>query len=88
MTNQRKDRMSGLINMVEQYVLGIWKKEPTRVVAVVVAAVVFAAAKAGIVVSAVSVEHAVAYIIPILVGGELTRAHVTPAVNVPAVKVP
>lgn len=52
---------------------------PARTVSIVVAVVVFVAAKVGVVVDQQSLGTALAYAIPILVGGEVTHRNVTPA---------
>lgn len=57
----------------------LWKSNPARVVAFVASAVVFVAAKFGIVVPEQTVLEALAYIVPILFGGEVTRGLVSPA---------
>ncbi len=56
----------------------LWATEPTLVISALVAAVVFVCAKLGIVVNAVGIEQAIAYIIPILVGGVAVRSKVSP----------
>lgn len=56
----------------------LWTTEPVRVVSALVALVVFAAAKAGVVLDARAVEEALALALPVVLGGELARARVTP----------
>lgn len=64
-----------MIDRVKQ----LWAREPARVVAVLVAVIVFAASKAGVVLDERSVADALVLILPVLVGGEVTRASVSPA---------
>jgi len=56
----------------------LWAREPARITSLLAAIVVFAAAKAGVVIDAQSVGSAVALIVPILLAGESTRRHVVP----------
>lgn len=56
----------------------LWATEPTRVTTLLVAIVVFAAAKLGLVIDTQNVGEALALLLPILLGGELVRAQVTP----------
>jgi hypothetical protein len=63
-------------------VKSLWAKEPTRVVSVVAAAVVFVAAKVGVIVPVESVANAIAFAVPLLIGGELIRTQVSPAIPV------
>lgn len=67
----------------------LWAKEPARVVSVTVAGVVFVCAKAGIIVPVESVGAAVAFALPLLLGGELIRSQVSPAAtSIPIPSVP
>ena len=59
-----------------------YSKEPSRVNAFLAAAVVFAFAKAGVVIPETDVLTAVAYGVPFLLGGELTRQKVVPVVKI------
>lgn len=56
-----------------------WTTEPVRLTALLVAAVVFAAAQLDIVLDPLDVGEAIAVLLPILLGGELARAKVSPA---------
>ena len=55
-----------------------WRWYPARCIALVTSVAVFVAAKAGVVVPEQSIVHAVAYVLPILLGGEATHRRVTP----------
>jgi hypothetical protein len=55
-----------------------WKREPVRVTSIAVSIVVFACAKAGVVIPEVDIVKDVALTLPILLGGQLARAKVTP----------
>lgn len=57
---------------------GLYAREPVRVAAAVVSAVVFVAAKAGLVLDAQTTAVAAAIVLPILLGGEVARKKVTP----------
>lgn len=57
----------------------LWTTEPTRVIALAVAVIVFVAAKLGLVVDEQNVGEALALVLPVLLGGELTRSKVSPA---------
>lgn len=70
--------MSVITNFVNA-VKNLWATEPTRVIAAVTGAVVFVAANFGLVVQEASVTTAVAALLVILLGGEVTRSKVTPA---------
>ncbi len=59
----------------------LWQANPVRITAVIAAAVIGAAAKLGIVVDEQSVTGVIALIVPVLLGGEVARAKVTPAVH-------
>lgn len=61
----------------------LWAKEPARVVSGVAAVAVFVCAKIGVVVPAESITSAVAFALPLLLGGELIRSQVTPVSTVP-----
>lgn len=61
----------------------LWAKEPARVVSVTVAALVFVAAKLGVVVPQESIATAVAFALPLLLGGELIRSQVSPVASTP-----
>lgn len=58
--------------------LNLWYDEPARVIAILAAAVVFAATRIGIVVEEQSVTTALLLVLPVLLGGEATRSRVTP----------
>lgn len=64
----------------------LWTKEPARVVSVTAAGVVFVCAKLGIIVPVESVATAVAFALPLLLGGELIRSQVSPVATLPAAK--
>lgn len=55
-----------------------WANEPVRIVTLLVAVIVFAAAKVGIVLDQEDVGSALLLIIPILLGGEAARSKVRP----------
>ena len=57
----------------------LWRTEPTRVVSLLVAAIVFAAAKAGVAVDEQAIGEALLLSLPILLGGEVVRSQVSPA---------
>lgn len=61
------------------FIQDLWTREPARVIAVLVAVVVFALAKAGVVVDEQNVGEALALILPVLLGGEAIRSQVAPA---------
>lgn len=61
-----------------QYLADLWRQNPVRVCTGLAAAVVFIAAKAGIVLDAQSVGAALLTIVPILIAGETARGHVIP----------
>lgn len=58
--------------------VGIWQREPARVVAGAVSVVVVALGALGITESAASVESVVVAVLAVLFGGEATRSQVTP----------
>ena len=60
------------------FLKNLWATEPAIVVSVIVSAIVAVFANFGIVVNEVSLETALLAIIPILLGGVVTRSHVTP----------
>lgn len=60
----------------------LWATEPARVITVLVAVVVFVAAKAGVVINEQDVGEALAIVLPVLLGGEAIRSKVSPAVPV------
>jgi hypothetical protein len=66
---------------VIDYVRILWQREPARIVAALASLVVFAAAKVGLVVDEQSVGSALLLVLPILLGGEATRAKVSPIVG-------
>lgn len=55
-----------------------WATEPTRVISLLASLIVFVFAKAGLVVNQATLLEALAFIVPLLVGGELTRSQVRP----------
>lgn len=57
----------------------VYKREPARVLSVITAVVVFVCAKTGVVVPAQSIGDALAFALPILLGGEAIRSQVSPA---------
>lgn len=64
--------------MLLERVRVVWQEEPARFVAGVVAAVVFVAARFGVVVDEQSLGAALLIVVPILLGGEVTHQHVPP----------
>lgn len=63
-----------------QNLRNVYAAEPSRVIALTVAVLVFTLAKLGVLVDEQNVGEALALVLPILLGGELTRAKVTPDV--------
>ena len=63
------------------YLRALWKGNPVRCASVAASVVVFGAAKAGVVLDEASVGEALLTVVPILLGGEVARAHVSPAVG-------
>jgi len=61
------------------YIRALWATEPTRIVTLLVAVIVFLAAKLGIVIDQDSVGEALLLTLPILLGGETVRQKVSPA---------
>lgn len=72
-------KIKQLLTAAKAALLKVWAKEPARVVSVVAAVVVFAAAKAGVVISPQAIIPAIGLAIPFLFGGELIRSQVSPA---------
>ena len=68
----------GLINKAIEALKGVWQREPVRVVAVIVSAVITAAGAFGFIVPAQTVETIVAAVLSVLLGGEVSRSRVTP----------
>ncbi len=64
-----------------QNLRALYVTEPVRSVAMLVAVVVFAAAKLGVVVDEQNVGEALLLILPVLLGGEAARQQVSPAVG-------
>ena len=58
--------------------VALYRREPARINAAAVSAVVFLAAKLGIVISEQDVLTSVLLVLPIVLGGEHTRAKVSP----------
>lgn len=56
----------------------LYAKEPARLTSYAAAGILFACAKAGIVVPETDILTALAYTLPALLGGEVIRAKVTP----------
>jgi len=69
--------MNPIINVVN-YIENLYKKEPVVVLTAVASAVVFVAANFGIVVDQTSVLSALELVVPILLGGVVTRSLVSP----------
>jgi hypothetical protein len=67
--------VTNLVNVVKK----LWATEPTRVISAVTGVVVFVAANFGLVVQEANVTTAVAALLVILLGGEVTRSKVAPA---------
>jgi hypothetical protein len=63
------------------YLRALWKGNPVRVASIAASGVVFAAAKAGVVLDEASVGEALLTVVPILLGGEVARAQVSPHVG-------
>lgn len=63
---------------MEAKLIALWRANPVRIGAVIAAVVVFIAAKAGIVLDEASVSQALAIVVPVLLAGEVARAHVVP----------
>jgi hypothetical protein len=59
----------------------LWTTEPARVTTILVAVIIFVAAKLGLIVDEQNVGEALALLLPILLGGEIVRAKVTPALG-------
>lgn len=78
--------VSSLVARAKTLVVNAWKKNPARVVAGVASVAVVVCAKLGIVVPKQTILDALAYVVPIIGGGEVTRAVVSPAK--PAVPAP
>ena len=57
----------------------LWHTEPTRVITLLTALVVFAAAKFGVLVDDHDVATALALVVPVVLGGETIRSQVSPA---------
>lgn len=55
-----------------------WANNPVRITAIAASVVVFALAKAGIVIDEQNVGEALTIALPILLGGEVARSQVTP----------
>lgn len=81
-------RIKALGSKALSLVRKVWTKEPARVVSIAAAAVVFVAAKLGIAVPTQTVADALAYAIPILLGGELIRSQVSPVASPPSTPKP
>lgn len=58
--------------------VALYRREPARINAAVVSAVVFLAAKFGVVVSEQDILTSVLVVLPIILGGERTRSKVSP----------
>lgn len=56
----------------------VWRHEPVRCATVIASAVVFAAAKAGLVIDQQTVVNALLYVVPLVLAGEAARPHVVP----------
>ncbi len=56
----------------------LWATNPVRVTAILTSIIVFAAAKTGILIDQADVLEALTLALPILLGGEIARAKVTP----------
>lgn len=63
------------------YLRAFWAINPVRVTALGVALVVAVAARAGVVLPAAGVEEILALVVPILIGGEVARSQVSPAIG-------
>ena len=74
--------MKKLATQALAFAQSLWNKEPARIVSVTVAVLVFLCAKLGIVVPTQSIASAVAFALPLLLGGELIRTQVTPSSKV------
>jgi hypothetical protein len=63
------------------YLRALWATNPVRVTSVLTALVVFAAAKAGLVLDEQNVGESLIAVVPILLGGEVARSKVSPFVG-------
>lgn len=79
--------MSGISNLLGA-LQSLWRKEPTRIIAAVSAAVVFAATNFGIVVQETSVTTAVTLLLTVLFSGEIIRSKVSPVKTAPPANPP
>lgn len=75
----KEPRMKAILDRAYQALLGVWQREPARVVTVLAAVVVFVGAKLGVVVNEQDVGQALLLILPVLLGGEAVRRRVSPA---------
>lgn len=66
------------------FVRALWAREPARVVARIAAAIVFVAAKTGVVISEQDLLPALALVLPFVLGGEAVRGNVTPVAKLAA----
>lgn len=57
----------------------LWATEPVRVLTLLTAVIVFAAAKLGVIIDEQNVGEALTLVLPILLGGEAARHRVSPA---------
>ncbi len=78
--------MNKVLTQVLAKVRELWAREPTRVISVTTAVVVFVCAKLGVVVPAESVASAVDFAVPVLLGGEIIRNQISPAAPTAAPK--
>ena len=70
--------MNQYLNAVWERLKALWAKEPALITAALVSVIVYVAARAGVVVDPQSVTDALAYVLPILLGGGLVRSQVAP----------
>lgn len=73
-----KNRIVRAASAVKEALTSLWRKEPARVVSATAAVAVFFAAKFGVVLSAQDILPAITTALPVLLGGEVIRANVTP----------
>lgn len=75
-----KNAIKGIAGRAVAKVQQVWKDEPVAVITTVTSVVVFVCARVGVVVPEQTIAHAVAYLVPILLGGAAARKRVSPAV--------
>lgn len=61
------------------YARALWITQPVRVITIATSLLVFAAARAGVIVSEQDISSALLLVLPIILGGEAARTQVSPA---------